>query len=100
MSGAFNPRAGTFGDFTTKPKMNISIGSVGSEVGYLEGVLFWCCSAWEIYVDPNYGPWYFTAQDRSAVIRFQQFWGLPQTGSVDQTMWGYIDYVAFLNGRG
>lgn len=99
MSGPFNPRAGTFGTWPANPnKITIHYGNVGTEVGYLEGSLYWC-SAQPIYVNPNYGPWLFNAEDLAALHNFQSWWGLPIEDFVTSQCWGVIDYNNALHGR-
>lgn len=99
MSGPFNPRAGTFGGWPSQPnKRTLALGTVGTEVGYLEGSLYWC-SGQNLYVDPNWGPWLFNSADQAALVNFQTFWGLPVTGVCDAATWGVIDYNNALHGR-
>lgn len=99
MSGPFNPREGTFGNYPAASKMAISLGHVGQLSGYLEGSLYWCSGQTQLYVDPNPGPWLFNTALKNALKSFQSFWGLPSTGVCDAATWGVIDYNNALHGR-
>lgn len=101
MSGVFDPRAGTFGDYPSQAgKPTIQAGTWGNHTRYLEGSLYWCSAQTQLYVDPLAQPCLFNNADATALRNFQTFWGLTVDGVCGPQTWGVIDYCNVLHGRG
>ena len=97
MSGTFDPRNEQYEGWPWASKRTLYAGTVGQEVGYLEGVMFHNCSQWQLFVDPPPGPWRYISADVASVKLLQQFWSLPITGVVDAATWGVVDYIYAIN---
>jgi murein L,D-transpeptidase YcbB/YkuD len=100
MSGPFDPRNGTFGDYPAQPnKPTVMLGTWGNHARYIEGSLFWCSAQTQLYVDPIDTPCLFNAADVQALKNFQTFWGLAPDGVCGPVTFGVLDYNNALHGR-
>lgn len=100
VSGPFDPRNGTFGDYPSQPnKPTVQLGTWGNHSRYIEGSLYWCSAQTQLYVDPVTAPCIFNQADVNALNNFKSWWGLNPNGICDAECYGVLDYNNALHGR-